>query len=165
MRNEEPWLSFYTATQEIERRLGMSRGVAQKTLRELCSSGAIRSQKQPYTTVNSAPQGEGPWERIEPSEWRDREIDLMTDADGCRYLVDVSENDFRQWLDQEDAPERQSGPRKRGLAKQAVDALWPKGVPPHLSNKEVEQEVADHMKIKGLTPPSNDTILRAAGRK
>jgi hypothetical protein len=166
MRNEEPWLSFYTATHEMEQRFGMSRGAAQRTLRELCRSGEVRSQKQPYTMVNSEPQPEGPTERIEPSEWRERDIDCMTDVDGCRYLVDVSENDFRQWLSHKaKAPPAQKSPLRRDLAKQAVDALWPNEVPKSLVNKDIERAVANYMKANGLAAPSKETILRAAGRK
>jgi hypothetical protein len=164
MRGEE-WLDFYTAAQEIQQRLGMSRGGAQKTLRELCGTGEVRSQKQPYTMVNREPQTEGPTERIQPSEWRGLEVDLMTDADGCKYLVEVSENDFRHWLDQEGSPERQSGPRPRDLGKQAVKALWPKGVPAYLSNTDIEKAVVEWLKTKGLKVPSRETILREAGRR
>jgi hypothetical protein len=50
--HDEPWLSFYTASQEIERRLGLSKGAAQKKLREACASGDPRSRKQPYAWIN-----------------------------------------------------------------------------------------------------------------
>jgi hypothetical protein len=90
MKHDEARLSFYFAVEEIERRRGISRGAAQRTLREWCASGDIRSWKQPYSLVRGEPQEEGPWERIEPSEWKTREVDLTTDADGCNYFVQVS---------------------------------------------------------------------------
>jgi hypothetical protein len=70
--------------------------------------------------VNREPQTEGPTERIQPSEWRGLEVDLMTDADGCRYFVEVSENDFRHWLDQQQSPTGATGKKPliiRHLAK------------------------------------------------
>ena len=98
---DEPWLSFYLAAQEIEEQLGLSRGAAQAQLREVCATGEVRSQKQPYTMVSFQPVKEGPCERIKPSEWRLDEIDLMIDAAGCAYFVDVSERDFLFWLKQQ----------------------------------------------------------------
>jgi hypothetical protein len=117
--SEEPWLSFYTAALETEQRLRLSRGAAQKKLREACASGDPRSQKQPYSMVNCQPQDEGPWERIEPSEWRVHEIDLMTDEHGCNYFVDVSEDDFGRWLNEQPAPQDhgEASPRDGAIEK------------------------------------------------
>jgi hypothetical protein len=112
MPNEEPWFDFHAAVQEMQQRLVMSRGGAQAELRQLCASGQVRSRKQPYTIVNCEPQPEGPEERIEPSEWRSREIDLMTDTDGCSYFVDVSKEDFRHWLAQQET-KSQGGKQSR----------------------------------------------------
>jgi hypothetical protein len=95
---DEPWLSFYFAAQEIEERLGLSRGAAQAKLREACATGEVRSLKQPYVMIIFQPVMKGPRERIKPSEWRLDEIDLMIDADGYAYFVDVSERDFLFWL-------------------------------------------------------------------
>src|SRR6266567_4734402 len=91
---EEDRLSSHFAVQEIERKLSVSRGKAQATLRKLCAGGEVRSWKQPHTNG----QEQGPSERIEPSEWRHREIDLMTDDDGCQYFVDVSVVDLEGQL-------------------------------------------------------------------
>lgn len=38
------WLSFQLAAEEVERRLGLTWGAAQKTLLELCESGEVRWQ-------------------------------------------------------------------------------------------------------------------------
>jgi hypothetical protein len=102
------WLSFYSAAQEIERIKGVSPGKAQSMLRQACASGEVRSVKEPYVTVHQEAEGQGPPQRIEPSEWREHEIDLMTDSDGCRYFVDVSEADLRYWLGQQKAKPREA---------------------------------------------------------
>jgi hypothetical protein len=92
------WINFYLAADKICERLGLSRGAARKTLQELCASREVRSQKQPYSMVGNEFQGEGPPVQILPAEWRTTEVDLTIDADGCRYLVDVSKEDFEYWL-------------------------------------------------------------------
>lgn len=51
--------------------------------------------------------------------------------------------------------------------KVAIGEIYPQGIPPvsEKSNKEIISEVATAMQQKGIAAPSNDTILRAAGRK
>ena len=80
-------ISFYHAYLRIEERLGLSRGASQAKLRELCASGIVRLWKQPwaYRKGSFELETQGPEESILPSEWRSREIDLMTDTDGCQY--------------------------------------------------------------------------------
>jgi hypothetical protein len=107
-------LPFLFAAQEIERRLGLSPGAAEAKLRELCASGVVKSWKEPYSMVGREPQGEGPPERIEPSEWKSRELDLVTDADGCSYWVDVSKID----LDQQVRKDQESSLRDAEITKQ-----------------------------------------------
>lgn len=108
------WLPFYEAAKEIEHKLEVSAGKAQSILRQLCASGEARSQKEPYVIVGHEPEWQGPPERIEPSEWCHHEIDLMTDDNGCRYLVDVDEADFRYWLDHQRIDHQQKGKPQRG---------------------------------------------------
>jgi hypothetical protein len=109
MIDDDDWLNFHFAAKEIKAKLGVSLGKAQAMLRQLCASpGEVRCRKQPYIlvnqgTVNEEPAGQGPPELIEPSEWREHEIDLMTDDLGCWYFVDVRESDFRYWLNQQKA--------------------------------------------------------------
>jgi hypothetical protein len=100
---EKEWLAFFFAVQEIERSKSVSRGKAQSMLRQACASGEVQSQKQPYIIVHHQMELQGPPEQIEPSEWRNREIDFMTDEHGCEYTVDVDEADFRYWLGQQKA--------------------------------------------------------------
>jgi hypothetical protein len=166
-------LALLFAAQQIERSLGMSPGASQAKLRELCRSGEVRSWREPYSMRNGEPQGEGPPERIEPSEWRQREIDLMTDNDGCKFFVSVSKTDLEYWLkakqDHKAAPSRKRP--KRDLAEKAINDLWPNGIPKELLRKQIKKVVSnwitDYCKRKNIPKPivSDDTILRAAGRK
>jgi len=167
--NEEDWLTFFEAAREIKRGLRMSPGAAQAKLRELCASGSVRSKKEPYSFVAGQPEGEGPPVLIEPSEWRQREIDVMTDSDGCKYLVDVSKIDLEHWLNSAIKSNVQKitkrGSRKLELGKQAIKHLWPDGVPDDLLNKQIQKLVSAYLKQRGSPDISSDTILRAAGRK
>jgi hypothetical protein len=124
---EDDWLDFHSAVHEIELRLRMSPGAAQAKLRELCAIGAVRSQKEPHSFVAGQPQGEGPPVRIEPSEWRQREIDLMTDSDGCKYWVDVSKTDLEHWLDQQPTQPTAGGKQSRII--RLLAEMFPTGVP------------------------------------
>lgn len=170
---DDDWLNFHYAVLEIKAKLGVSIGKAQSILRQLCGSGEVQSQKQPYTTtVLDEFQGEGPPQKIEPCEWRDHEIDLMTDNDGCRYIVDVCKSDFGYWLyQQKPAKPKTKATPKLDLAKLAIQALWPNGIPKELMHKQIEAPMADwitvHCKRNNLPRPniSRDTLLRAAGRK
>ena len=179
---DDATISFSFANDLVARRLGLSRGAAQAKLRELCASGVVRSWKEPYSnsTDNFLKTGEwiqveGPEERIEPSEWRSHEIDLRTDAHGCRYFVAVSKDDLAHWLDRQEGPDQQE-PKKRAQwlrehAKRAVNALWPKGPPANLNNAQIVNEVGSWLdrdcKDQNVSKLniSPDTILRAAGRK
>src|SRR5262249_58923673 len=96
---EHHWLNFYLAANEIEQRLSVSGGVAMRMLRQACASGDVRSQGQPYNPATGI--DEAPPETIKPSDWTQREVDLECDADGCKYFIDVDEDDFRYWLNQQ----------------------------------------------------------------
>jgi hypothetical protein len=157
-------LAFLFGAQQIERRLGMTPGAAQTKLRELCASGEVRSWSEPYTIINGKPQGEGPSKRIEPSKWRQREIDLMTDSDGCYYFVSISKTDLLGWLDKKAVGKpKPVGKRPRDVAKQAVNELWPNGIPDTLTNTSLVKQVGDWLKQHNVRDISRDTILRAAG--
>jgi hypothetical protein len=91
-------IAFLFAVREIERRLGLPPGAAESKLREWCASGDVRSWSRPYSWVNGRPQEEGDRERVEPSAWRSREIDLMIDSNGCEYFVEVSSVDLEHQL-------------------------------------------------------------------
>jgi hypothetical protein len=169
----EPCVHFLSAAEEIHKQLGLSRGAAQKRLREVCASGEIRAWKEPYSlTVRGEPQGEGPPEFVNAAEWRATEVDQATDEDGCHYWVRLSEEDFKYWFSQRKTPRAKPLPRKLALAKEAISDLWPDGIPETITNKEIEKQVgewiAEDCKRKSMRRQpeiSRDTILRAAGRK
>jgi hypothetical protein len=100
MRAMMDWLPFHEAVEEIERALSVSRGKAEVLLRQVCSTGEIKSRKQPFLIVKGAWwQAQTPEpEIIERHEWRDHDIDVMTDSNGCHYSVDVEKSDFEDWL-------------------------------------------------------------------
>jgi hypothetical protein len=182
----QTWFFFYTAAGVIEDRLGVPGGVAQRKLREACASGDIRSKWL-------VPSGSGEWryETVKPSEWAKDQMDLewlrrddvvdtlKEEADPLDELepdpdnlpgpagIYVNGDDFRYWLDKLKPPAEPAArsPHKRDFARQAVDVLWPDGVPEELINKQIEKQVGDWLKAKGLPEISRDTILRAAGRK
>jgi len=132
MIDDDGWLNFHFAAKEIKAKLGVSLGKAQAMLRQLCASpGEVRSRKQPYIlvnqgTVNEEPAGQGPPELIEPSEWREHEIDLMIDDLGCWYFVDVRESDFRYWLDQQKTKPELG---KQPLIIRHLAEMFPNGIP------------------------------------
>jgi hypothetical protein len=162
------WPFFVWAAEWIRDDLGLSLGAAQVRLRHLCASGEVRSMKYDrmlvdYLTGDGVDDQDEQPQIIKPSEWLTEQIDL---AEPWNIAVCVSQEDLRHWLKaQTKTPPVQGSPRPRDLAKQAVDALWPNGVPKSLVNKDIERAVADHMKANGLGAPSKETILRAAGKK
>jgi hypothetical protein len=92
------WLRFRDAEIEIASELRVSRGKAQSTLRQACASGEIRSRKQPFLIVKNELCWQDEPEIVDPREWHDHNIDMMTDANGCDYSVDVEKSDFEYWL-------------------------------------------------------------------
>jgi len=64
---DSDWVFFYTAANVLAEFLGISGGMAQRRLRELCASGDVRSKQG----VNTDDRG---WrdEIIKPSEWVDQ---------------------------------------------------------------------------------------------
>jgi len=166
------WLSFHFAANEIEQRLGVSGGMAMRMLRDACVSGDVRSQRQPFNPATGI--DEGPPEPIKPSDWTNTQLDLECDADGCRYFVDVDEDDFRYWLDKQGSPQKLKivrPSRKRALARQAIGQIWPSDIPKDVPNPQILNEVGAWLdnywkreKLQKLDI-SSDTILRAAGRK
>jgi hypothetical protein len=165
--NERTWLDFSLAADEVEKQLGVSGGEARRMLRQACASGAVRSQRQPYNPSTGIE--EGPPEPAKPSDWNHDQVDLVRDADGCRYFVDLDEADFRYWLNSATKNNAQKvtnrGSPKRRLAEQAIKKLWSGGIPSNVLNKEIEKAVGDWLKQQRLAQVSRETILRAAGRK
>jgi hypothetical protein len=168
---DDDLLNFHFATKEIRAKLAVSLGKAQSMLRQRCASGEIRSQKQPHTTSphHEFLQTEGPPERIEPSEWREHDIDVMTDEDGCQYVVDVDEADFRYWLDQQKAipeqgkqgvPEQEQG--KQPLIMKYLAELFPNRPVPDPAYYPRNRLRAELLKCDaGLKPLDMKTLGRA----
>jgi hypothetical protein len=186
----EDWFNFYWLADVIVAQVGVSRGVAERTLRNLCAVGDIRSITIDVTEEDE--QGPDP-EIIKPSEWAKDQVDLTV---GDWVWVFVSGGDVQYWLDTQakasgrpvkllrdtlkdagDAPVHQAAvekgraSRKLGLAMKAVTHLWPEGPPDALTNPQIEKQVDDwitvHCKKNNLPKPDigRDTILRAAGRR
>jgi hypothetical protein len=184
---EEDWFNLYWIVDVIKSRLGISRGVAERTLRELCASGDVRSIKYQVTD----PDIEDEPEIIKPSEWVKDQVDLTV---GDWVWVFVSGDDVEYWVNKPgqaplklkqtleewlaDVPLRAGTvvpmvrtSRKQGLVRQAIKHLWPDGIPEALTNPQIEKQIGDwiinHCKKNNLPKPeiSRDTILRAAGRK
>jgi hypothetical protein len=122
---EHHWLNFYFAAKEIEQRLSVSGGVAKRMLRVACASGDVRSQRQPCNPTTGI--DEGPPEPIKPSDWTRDQLDLVRDADGCKYFVDVDEDDFRYWLNQQPTQPTAGGKQSRII--RLLAEMFPSGVP------------------------------------
>jgi hypothetical protein len=197
---EYNWIMFDSAALYIQEQLGVSQAEAQAKLRRSCADEKIRSMRAPvdpnwepslgvirpiryvYDPLEK-PRAEpedkwfstqsADWQRISAREWRDREVDY--DADNGKIDVMINEADFWHWFDQQpanrEAKTKSSSNRPRDVVKQAINALWPGGIPKELMNKTVVKLVCDKLakdcKQKGLPllVVSGDTILRAAGRK
>jgi hypothetical protein len=189
------WFNFRWIADVIMEREGVSKGVAQRTLRELCATGDVRSIR--YQAVTDEEQEP---EIIRPNEWVKDQVDLAVDvctwifvsAGDIQYWLDeqalaagrpVKELNLRDWfaeLEQEPSAEPTSAAatnartaRKLGLARAAVIDLWPQEQKPPeaLTNPQIEKQVDEWITgcCKKLNIPKpdigRDTILRAAGRR
>ena len=177
---EPGWITFYTAARHIHQRIGGSQAEAQMKLRRACGDGLIRTMKAPYENEHTQLPFDI-WTRVAPREWREREVDYDgPDADGCKMVAMIHEDDFRQWLtkQQADAPSlprslvhKRANRSKRELAKLVIADLWPHGIPELVTNpelcKQVQERLPGYCKENNLPRRqiSDDTILRAAGRK
>jgi hypothetical protein len=193
--HDENWISFRWAASEIKRRHGLSLGAAQRTLRELCADGDVRSvryEAEGYDLPDDVAL-------IRPSEWLKDQIDFEADDDDdftredwTGRCIDVSEDDLQHWLDKQAQAAGQSpmpittavrwikrpygapkarASRKLALARIAISKLWSQGIPETVSSPQIEKQVDDwitkHCKKNSIQKPviGRDTILRAAGRR
>jgi hypothetical protein len=111
------WRNFHFAAQDITAKLGVSRGISHRMLRELCASGDVRAILVSYRN-GMDPR---PIRLIKPSEWRTTELD-MEDCDLYEEDdevneeeengVEVSQDDLEYWLAQQ-APETAPQPMDR----------------------------------------------------
>ena len=86
----------------------------------------------------------------------------------------LSKDDLMDWLSRhpdlstnKTSPDQQKrrSRRRRNEAKEAIETHWPDGVPQHVRDVEVCHQVSKMLKADKRPIPSDDTILRAAGRK
>jgi hypothetical protein len=174
------WFFFYTAASVIEDRLGVSGGVAQRTLRQVCASGDIRSKH----LVPKA--GKWEYETIKPTEWAKDEIDIQwqrredvadqnnadelePDPDGVfpgPIGVYVNGDDFRYWLSKQEkldtttqAKTRARGGPKFSITVNHLRQIFPKGVPDECTRKVLK---ADLVKKDPRLFPLDEATLKTA---
>ena len=187
----EEWISFEYATGKTMRQLGWSKGLTQKTLRELCASGEVRSVRyRARSEWSPLPEGKDGGEFVgiegleEPrpvkrGEWKDNDLDV----EGWDYVdwgeeewtqIDVSEDDFEYWLGKQPKAKADGKSRKspkRDLVREAIKSLWNGSIRKEIPNGLVEQQVGvwitSYCKRNNIPKPdiSGATILRIAGRK
>jgi hypothetical protein len=169
----EDWFNFHWIANEIAEQQGISRGVAERTLRELCATGDVRSIK-----ANGQDEKPDEPEIIRPREWVEDQVDLTV---GEEIWVFVSAGDIQYWLHKQaeasGRPSKELVPpigrtsRKLRLARIAVKHLWPEGPPEELTNPQIEKQVDEWITVyckKNNQPKPDigrDTVLRAAGRR
>jgi len=170
------WQVFHFAAQKIRAKFGVSTGVSNRVLRELCASGEVQS------ILVTCRNGEGrpvPVRRIKPCEWRADDLDIDENdliAEGENW-VEVSMDDLEYWLDQQEELDDQEpkntkkqAQSQRGHARRAILKLWPNGIPNTLSNTQIVSEIGrwivQDCKENNVPNPtlSPDMILQAAGR-
>jgi hypothetical protein len=164
-RPDEEWVYFGEATDKISQRLDLSRGSAERTLRELCARGRVRSLRHHIDIDDLL----GPAELIRPSEWFSN---LSSAPD---EYIDVSEADLLDWLDKqhplEPLPAKGKTVKKRELVERAINDLWPDGILEALTKSQIEKQVGDWLTIycKQNRIPKPDighnTIIHAANRR
>ena len=170
----EPWITFYWASIEIKRELGLSEGVAQRTLRELCAKGDIRSMRYEVGLIGGEYGPLHPIKPIKPREWLKDELDLDLEwtSDGDEevgpegYCVEVSVEDFVHWLVKQPKPERKakaapSEKGKRPKIKRLLAEMYPNGVPDpaHCPRKALK---ADLLKRDKSLDPLDEATLKGA---
>ena len=180
----DKWLGDFEANPLIRDTRRVSEAVAVKLLIEACAERLVRARQRAC------------WEEkdfgvaIPAFVWHDAhfangvlfeagtDMYTHTSAEGgyghaVNGIIEFNAEDLRYWLSAaasiEEAPSTKKLARpQRERAKEAIDALWPDGVPPQskLRNTSLLKCVHDHLK-KNDSPESisDDTILRAAGRK
>jgi hypothetical protein len=120
--SDADWTLFDHAVSRIRSYLSLSIGAAEKTLRDLCADGTVRSVRRPFSTVDQ--KWVGPAAIIRPSEWVKDNVDFeVTDE----IFIGVSEDDLNHWLDKQAMPEKRTG--KVPLVIRHLASLHPDGVP------------------------------------
>jgi hypothetical protein len=165
----EGWLLFYVAVDEIENKLDVSRGLAERSLRELCGKGDVRSVR--FEDTEFEEDADEP-EVIRPSEWFGKELDLevkwpqgiAVSQDDVGYWIDKQPNKRTQpkptrpqtlhdliaqqvqpdpQIKEQDPPIKGRVSRKRSLVSKAISTLWEGGIPGTVSNPVLIQHVGN----------------------
>jgi hypothetical protein len=171
--DEPGWITFYTAA-HLLREKGMGWAEACKLLRAGCRDELLTSMAAPDDEPGSVLPFEY-WKRIAPSEWRQRDVDYDgPDADGCKLVVMLKDDDFRRWLLANPQASSQASrvvepsvselkPKDRAKPKtELVKLAWAKlELPPNIPAPEAEKLINDWFKANGhTTRVSKSTIVR-----
>jgi hypothetical protein len=168
MSDLENWISLPQAVAIVKGAIGVSQGPAQQKLIAICESGDVRARwSDHYLKTRPA---------IHKRDWIGADIDWanfrVVKADGAGMAgVEFSEDDLNGWAAKNVAvnlpnTERQRPVPKRAAAKEAVDAIYPNGVPSEVHNGPLCSAVVGWLKTNRplMVDMDNKTILRAAGR-
>jgi hypothetical protein len=112
--DDEEWVEFHWAANEIGDKLAIPPGSAKAQLRKLCARSEIRALTFVEDDQDRAPE----W--ISPSQWRDENIAASSD-------VAVSKRDLRSWLNQQ--PTLPAAGGKQSRIRRLLAEMYPTGVP------------------------------------
>jgi hypothetical protein len=180
----DEWLECFQAMPLLRNARGVSEAVAVKLLIEACAERLVRVRQRACWEEKDFGVA------IPAFVWRDAHFadgvlfeagtDMYTHPSveggyghGVNGIIEFNAEDLHYWLSAapstEEAPSAKKRSRpQRERAKAVIDTLWPDGVPPQneLRNASLLKRVNNHLKKIGSPESiSDDTILRAAGRK
>jgi hypothetical protein len=172
MSNEQ-WITFDDGVQLVRARMDASIGRAEAVMRAAKASGEVRTKYDGVVLLND--DGAMGW-NLKPGSTASGGKPHVITGSGKRLF---SRDDLLDWLSRhhtEAAASPEPKPRaqnKRSRVAIAIQELWPDGLPDQsvLSNSLLFKKVGNWLKSdcqKQNVPvaiPSDDTILRAAGRK
>jgi hypothetical protein len=155
---EPGWIDFYTAAATIRKRFDTGWAEAKARLRSACADGKIVSMKAPYDPDQLPKEY---WTDVAHRDWRDREVDDDgPDADGCKVVVMLHEDDFRRWLSKE--PKLPDSPRNFAIHKLLkAGAEPPRNMPWKTFCKRVRDDAGGWTQDKPARSFSNKQIQRA----
>jgi hypothetical protein len=178
----DDWITFTEAVEIVRAHLGASIGRSEAVTNEARASGEVRFQNSADPVLLLADDGV-----VGMSLRPGAQHKAGVTADGkpiihrtiSTSMSQISKDDLQDWLSRhhtEAAASPEPKPRaqnKRSRVAVAIQELWPNGLPDQslLSNSLLCKKVGDWLKAdcqKQNVPvaiPSDDTILRAAGRK
>jgi hypothetical protein len=173
------WLGDCEAIALIRNARKVSEAVAVKRLVEACAEGLVRS----WQRACDEPKGFGL--SIPASAWRDAHFadgvlfeagtDIYTHpgeeggyGHGVNGIIEFNAEDLHYWLNVGPTLRKQRSAPKGERIKEAIDVLFPHGVPPQkdLPNAGLKKRVHSYLKEHDYNVTfQDDVILRQAGRK